>query len=92
MSAPLGYCACGDEYDQGCDGRRRCPSCDPPCPCCYDGGGPELDEDECLNCGMCDSCIDRSISHEEEGMVDHDEEDRQAYNAELTQRIHPSEY
>lgn len=31
---------CGDEMDKDCQGQPRCPTCDPPCPSCYDGGGP----------------------------------------------------
>lgn len=31
---------CGEMLDQDCNGQERCPDCDPPCPCCYDGGGP----------------------------------------------------
>jgi hypothetical protein len=35
------YCdKCGEELDQDCQGNTRCPQCDPPCPCCHDGGGP----------------------------------------------------
>jgi hypothetical protein len=33
------YCpGCHEETDQGCDGESRCPACDGPCLCCYDGG------------------------------------------------------
>lgn len=27
---------CGDTLDKDCNGRVRCPTCDPPCPCCSD--------------------------------------------------------
>jgi hypothetical protein len=29
---------CGEEMYQDCNGQPRCEECDPPCPCCYDGG------------------------------------------------------
>lgn len=32
--------SCGDDLDTNCHGRPRCPTCDGPCPCCDDGGGP----------------------------------------------------
>ncbi len=41
-----GYCQCGEEFDQDCDGNDRCPVCDPPCPRCFDGGWPGYDERE----------------------------------------------
>lgn len=31
---------CGDTLDKDCQGNRRCPTCDGPCPCCSDGPGP----------------------------------------------------
>jgi hypothetical protein len=31
---------CGQEMDKDCNGNPRCPDCDGPCPCCYDGPGP----------------------------------------------------
>ncbi len=40
----VGGCGCGEPWDRDCMGNRRCPVCDPPCPCCYDGGGPDDDE------------------------------------------------
>jgi hypothetical protein len=33
-------CKCGEELDKDCNGNPRCAVCDPPCPCCNDGGGP----------------------------------------------------
>ena len=33
-------CSCGEDMDTGCNGNMRCPTCDGPCPCCDDGGGP----------------------------------------------------
>ncbi len=39
--AESGKCSeCGEELYQDCMGQDRCESCDPPCPHCYDGGGP----------------------------------------------------
>lgn len=29
---------CSETYDRGCDGERRCPTCDEPCAGCHDGG------------------------------------------------------
>lgn len=29
---------CGQPVDNDCFGNPRCPTCDPPCPGCYDGG------------------------------------------------------
>lgn len=31
---------CGSEIHNDCFGNPRCEDCDPPCPGCYDGGGP----------------------------------------------------
>lgn len=31
---------CGEEFDRDCNGNDRCPECDGPCPCCFDGGEP----------------------------------------------------
>jgi hypothetical protein len=31
---------CGEDMDTDCQGRPRCPTCDGPCPDCYDGPGP----------------------------------------------------
>lgn len=36
---------CGEEMYQDCFGRPRCENCDPPCPGCFDGGGPGGDDD-----------------------------------------------
>jgi hypothetical protein len=38
--------ACGEAMDRDCNGLPRCPDCDGPCPCCYDGGGPWADDEE----------------------------------------------
>ena len=38
------YCTCGEQLDQDCHGNARCPQCDCSCPCCDDGGGPSLAE------------------------------------------------
>lgn len=35
---------CGESRYSDCHGLYRCESCDPPCPCCYDGGGPTYGE------------------------------------------------
>ncbi len=41
------YCECGNELDKDCNGNERCDVCDPPCPCCSDGPGPSIfDEDD----------------------------------------------
>ena len=37
---------CDDEMDQDCNGNPRCPTCDPPCPCCSDGPGYPPDDDD----------------------------------------------
>jgi len=39
------YC-CGEEMYQDCNGRPRCEQCQPPCPCCYDGGMDDKEEEE----------------------------------------------
>ena len=39
------YCEeCGELLDTDCNGNERCPTCDGPCPCCSDGGGPDVDD------------------------------------------------
>ena len=40
------YCKCGNEMDQDCNGNPRCDVCDPPCPCCTDGGMSIFDDDD----------------------------------------------
>lgn len=38
-SDELGDCEnCGEPLDKDCNGQPRCPDCDGPCLCCYDGG------------------------------------------------------
>jgi len=37
---------CGLTNDKDCNGNPRCECCDPPCLCCYDGGGPSIFDDE----------------------------------------------
>lgn len=32
------HCDCGEVLGRDCYGNERCPVCDPPCPCCDDGG------------------------------------------------------
>lgn len=32
--------SCNERMDKDCQGELRCPDCDGPCLCCYDGGGP----------------------------------------------------
>ena len=39
-------CSCGEMLDKDCWGMPRCPTCDPPCPGCDDGGGPSWVEDD----------------------------------------------
>jgi len=41
MNEETTYCDCGEEHYKDCNGNPRCEQCDEPCPCCYDGGGPE---------------------------------------------------
>ena len=45
MEEELEYCDCGELLDRDCFGHLRCPVCDPPCPGCYDGGGPGADDE-----------------------------------------------
>lgn len=53
MSEKRKHCEkCDDEMDTNCNGDPRCPTCDGPCPCCYDGPGPgeeDEDDEECLD-------------------------------------------
>jgi hypothetical protein len=40
-------CECGEEFSLDCYGNARCEICDPPCPCCDDGGfGFDEDDEE----------------------------------------------
>ena len=53
-------CECGEPLDTDCMGNTRCPICDPPCPHCYDGGGPEEDfDDDDFEVGSNEGCKDR---------------------------------
>jgi hypothetical protein len=36
---------CGEPIYRDCNGDARCEECDPPCPCCDDGGGPGADDE-----------------------------------------------
>lgn len=37
---------CGEEMYKDCNGNERCEQCQPPCPCCYDGGMDNEEEEE----------------------------------------------
>lgn len=64
LEVAASVCAeCGDEKDTDCNGEPRCPTCDGPCPCCTDGGGPGTDAD-----GE-DTDTKRSNSHERQRRI-----------------------
>ena len=48
-AAPCGH---GTQLDRDCFGELRCVECDGPCPGCYDGPGPDADDE--LRCPRCD--------------------------------------
>ena len=63
-------CRCGHEFTFTGIGTRTCVQV--PHECLYDVTDyePEDDDepvDDCLNCGVCEWCIDRSIMYAEEG-------------------------
>ena len=61
------YCNLCGRPDCDSDCVERCPDCG--CEHCYGGcRRDEDDADDCLNCGVCQECIDRSIAAAEYDM------------------------
>lgn len=66
LDTPCDCETCGETLDYDCNGRPRCPDCDGPCPCCYDGGMDAQEGD------YCDDCDGPCYCHADDGRGGHE--------------------